>query len=83
MLYRNKDCCSSLEELSQLAKMSLPLVSYYINGSSQTEGLEAMGLVDVEKVKGKIHIRLSILGRMLVKGYVPADKYRDKQEKNS
>jgi len=74
MLYKNKDCCSSLEELSQTTKMSLPLVSYYINGSTQTEGLETMGLVDVEKVKGKMHISLSTLGRMLVKGYIPSDK---------
>jgi len=81
MLYKNKDCCSSLEELSQTTKMSLPLVSYYINGSAQTEGLETMGLVDVEKVKGKMHISLSTLGRMLVKGYIPSDKYRNKQEK--
>ena len=66
-----KNCCSSLEELSQTTKMSLPLVSYYINGNVNTEGLESMGLVDVEKVKGKIHISLSTLGRMLVKGYVP------------
>ena len=81
MLYKNKDCCSSLEELSQITKMSLPLVSYYINGSVNTEGLEAMGLVDIEKVKGKIHIRLSTLGRMLVKGYIPSDKYRVNKKK--
>lgn len=80
MLYKTKDCCSSLEELSQKTKMSLPLVSYYINGSVKTEGLEAMGLVDVEKVKGKMHISLSTLGRMLVKGYIPSEKYRDKQK---
>lgn len=81
LLYKNKDCCSSLEELSQKTKMSLPLVSYYINGNIHTEGLEAMGLVDVEKFKGKMKIRLSTLGMMLVKGYIPADNYRDKQEK--
>lgn len=82
MLYKNENCCSSLEELSQTTKMSLPLVSYYINGSINTEGLEAMGLVDVEKVRGKIHIRLSTLGRMLVKGYIPSEKYRNnKKEK--
>jgi len=83
MLYKSKDCCSSMEELSQLTKMSLPLVSYYINGNINTEGLEAMGLVDVEKVRGKISVKLSTLGRMLVKGYIPSDKYIDKQEKNS
>lgn len=81
MLYKNENCCSSLEELSQKTKMSLPLVSYYINGSINTEGLETMGLVDVEKVRGKISVKLSILGRMFVKGYIPADRYRDKQEK--
>lgn len=69
-LYKNKDCCASLEELSKKLKMSLPLVSYHINGNLKSEGLKEMGLVTADEWKGKIKISLTLLGRLLVKGYV-------------
>ncbi|MBS3114088.1 hypothetical protein J4448_03225 [Candidatus Woesearchaeota archaeon] len=64
------DCCLSLEELSRKAKMSLPLISYHINGNLKSEGLKEMGLVDTEVKRGRIEIKLNTLGRMLIKGYV-------------
>ena len=64
------DCCASLEELSKKTKMSLPLVSYHINGNLKSEGLEEMGLVEKLEVKGKMEIKLSMLGKMLISGYV-------------
>lgn len=69
-LYKNKDCCASLEELSKKLKMSLPLVSYHINGNLKSEGLKELGLVMADEWKGKIKISLTLLGRLLVKGYV-------------
>jgi len=69
-LYSNKDCCSSLEDLSKKLKMSLPLVSYHINGNLKSEGLKEMGLVMADEWKGKIKISLTLLGKLLVKGYV-------------
>ena len=69
-LLKKPDCCSSLEELSKKTKMSLPLISYHINGNLKSEGLKDMGLVDTEEEKGKIAVKLSTLGRLLIKGYV-------------
>lgn len=64
------DCCASLEELSKRTKMSLPLVSYHINGTLKSEGLKQLGLVETVESKGRTSIRLTTLGRMLIKGYI-------------
>ena len=66
----NKDCCSSLEMLSKKTGMSLPLVSYHINGNLKSEGLKELGLVETVEVKGKIDVRLTTMGKMLIKGYI-------------
>lgn len=63
-------CCSSLEELSKKTKMSLPLISYHINGNLKSEGLKEMSLIETNERKGKIDVKLSTLGRMLIKGYI-------------
>jgi DNA-binding transcriptional ArsR family regulator len=64
------DCCMSLEQLSKKTKMSLPLISYHINGNLKSDGLKEMGLAETNEVRGRIEIKLSILGRMLLNGYV-------------
>ena len=64
------DCCLSLDDLSKRTKMSLPLISYHINGNLKSEGLKEMGLVETEEIKGRMEIKLSVLGRMLIHGYV-------------
>ena len=64
------DCCISLEELSKKNKMSLPLISYHINGNLKSEGLKTMGLVETNEIRGRLEIKLSFLGRMLLNGYV-------------
>ncbi len=69
-LHSDKDCCASLEELSRKLKMSLPLLSYHINGNIKSEGLKDMGLVETVEKKGRTEIKLSKLGRLIVKGYV-------------
>jgi len=69
-LLKKPDCCSSLEELSKKSKMSLPLISYHINGNLKSEGLKEMGLIDTMEEKGKIAVSLSTLGRLLIKGYI-------------
>ncbi|MCH8004447.1 MAG: hypothetical protein IH934_07515 [Nanoarchaeota archaeon] len=69
-LLKKPDCCNSLEELSKKTKMSLPLISYHINGNLKSEGLKEMGLVETTENKGKIAVNLSTLGRLLIKGYV-------------
>jgi DNA-binding transcriptional ArsR family regulator len=69
-LYEKKECCASLDELSQKTKMSLPLVSYHINGTLKSEGLKQMGLIETEEAKGRIKVSLNFLGRMIIKGYI-------------
>ena len=69
-LYKNTGCCASLEDLSKKLGMSLPLVSYHINGNLKSEGLKEMGLVMADEWKGKIKVSLTLLGKLMVKGYV-------------
>ncbi|MFH1364699.1 MAG: DUF6293 family protein [Candidatus Aenigmatarchaeota archaeon] len=69
-IYEQKDCCSSLEQLGKKTNMSLPLISYHINGSSKSDGLKSLGLIETEEKRGKISVTLSVLGRLLIRGYV-------------
>jgi hypothetical protein len=70
ILHNNEDCCSSLDELSKKANMSIPLISYHVNGTLKSEGLKNMELVETEDIKGKTKIKLTFLGKMLLKGYI-------------
>lgn len=65
-----ENCCSSLEELSKKTKMSLPLISYHINGNLKSEGLKDLGLVETNENKGRIDVKLTLMGKMLLKGYL-------------
>ena len=69
-LYTEPNCCTSLEELSRKCGMSLPLVSYHVNGGPKSEGLKEMALVETTEKGGKTSIKLSLMGRLLMKGYV-------------
>jgi len=69
-LYKNKDCCGSLEDLSKALNMSLPLLSYHIHGNLKSEGLKEMGLVTADEWKGRVKVSLTLLGKLMVKGYV-------------
>lgn len=69
-----KDCCKSLEDLAKRAKMSLPLISYHINGNQRSEGLKALGLVQATPENGRIKVDLTMLGRMLLRGYVKPEE---------
>ena len=68
-MYKNK-CCASLDELSKKTKMSLPLVSYHINGNLKSEGLKELGLVETSGKKRKVEINLTRLGKLLIEGYI-------------
>lgn len=57
----------SLEKLSQLSDFGKPLLSYHINGSEEGQGLEGLGLVEVERGKrGRLRVKLTALGRTLL-----------------
>lgn len=70
VLANEKSCCKSLEELAKRTKMSLPLTSYHVNGNLKSDGLRELGLVETKEIDGRINISLSMLGRMLIKGYI-------------
>lgn len=59
---------TSLDELNKRTKMSMPLISYHINGNFKAEGLKRMGLVETRLRKGKVDLKLSSLGSLLIKG---------------
>lgn len=57
----------SLEKLSALSDYGKPLLSYHIRGSDDGEGLEELGLVEVERGKrGRLRVKLTALGRTLL-----------------
>ena len=69
------DCCSSLEDLAARTKMSLPLVSYHINGNAKAEGLITMGLVEAHVgPRGRTQVMLTELGRLIAEGDVEQRK---------
>lgn len=59
-----------LDELSKKSGMSAPLISYHIHGTLKAEGLKTLGLVDLTTNKGKTTVKLTMLGRLLIKGYI-------------
>ena len=69
-LLSEPNCCSSLEEISKRTNMSLPLISYHINGTLKSDGLKQLGLIDIKENKGKLNVNLSTLGRLLINGYI-------------
>lgn len=68
LLYNKASCCASLEDLSKEMNMSVPLVSYHINGTNKSKGLKQLGLVETKESKGRVGIQLSLQGRLLVQG---------------
>ncbi|MBI4019499.1 MAG: winged helix-turn-helix transcriptional regulator [Candidatus Aenigmarchaeota archaeon] len=57
---------SALESITKSLNMSLPLLSYYINGNAKTEGLKQAGLVET-KAKGRhVIVFLTLTGRLLM-----------------
>lgn len=58
---------NSLEELSQKLKIGPSLVNYHIYGNEKNPGLKELGLLEIEREKGKIKAKVSTLGRLLLK----------------
>ena len=50
--------------------MSLPLVSYHINGNQKVDGLKQMGLITTVESRKKTEVTLNSLGEMLMMGYI-------------
>ncbi len=69
----DETCCSSMDELSQRTGMSMPLISYHVNGNLKSEGLKELGLAETTEFKGKTSIKITTLGRLLLKGYIRSE----------
>lgn len=62
---------TTFEDLRKELKMSLPLISYHINGNPESQGLTQLGLVETyEGSKGVTELKLTTLGRLLIRGYI-------------
>ena len=66
LLYGN-DCCASLEELGKKANIGPSLVNYHVYGNEKNPGLKELGLIEIERTKGKVSLTLTTLGKLLLK----------------
>ncbi|MBI4441542.1 winged helix-turn-helix transcriptional regulator [Candidatus Woesearchaeota archaeon] len=58
------------DHLCRRLRMSSPLLSYHLNGNLKSSGLKQHGLVETKEEKGKVTVSLTMLGKLLVKGYI-------------
>ncbi len=59
----------SLVKLSEASKVEKSLLSYHIRGGKEGKGLEALGLVKVDRLQyGKLLVRLTDLGKVVLAG---------------
>ena len=68
LVYNGQNGIATVEDLSKKLKMSAPLLSYHINGNLKSEGLKELGLLETEEIKGKLQIKITPLGKLLIKG---------------
>lgn len=64
----------SMEELSKISKMSLPLIAYHLKGNRDSKGLVEMNLVNTKKSDSSVCVSLTELGKLIVNGYVDVNK---------
>ena len=53
--------------LSSLSSAGPSLINYHIYGNEKNPGLKELGLVEIERNKGRVEIRLASLGKLLLK----------------
>jgi len=56
----------SLEQLGKLSQLGKPLLSYHIQGSNDARGLTELGLVEVKRGKGRLHVNLTTMGKLCI-----------------
>lgn len=56
----------SMENLSKLSGLSLPLIAYHLKGNRDSKGLVEMNLVETKRESGSLSICLTDLGRLIV-----------------
>jgi len=64
-IINKKEEIESMEELSKLSGMSLPLIAYHLSGNRDSKGLVEMNLVETKRDGASIKIKLTQLGRLI------------------
>ena len=64
-IIRKEVVVDSMEKLSQLSKLSMPLIAYHLRGNKDSEGLIEMNLVGISRENGKVKIFLTELGNLI------------------
>ncbi len=59
-----------LKTLSEKIKMSIALLSYHLNGNYKHKGLKEFRLVEIKENKKNVYVKLSDMGRLLLRGYI-------------
>lgn len=60
----------NLTNLAKKTGMSVSLLSYHLNGTPKYKGLKNLRLVELEEKNKNILIKLSNLGKLILKGYI-------------
>ena len=64
----------SLKEIARKTGMSISLLSYHLNGTLRYKGLLSLRLVEIEEKSKSLLVKLSDMGGLILKGYIPCDK---------
>jgi hypothetical protein len=59
-----------ISKISKKLSMSISLLSYHINGNEKYKGLKDHRLIETKLVNKNLHIKLSSMGKLLLKGYI-------------
>ena len=72
-LYAKKKI-DSLEQLGKTVNLGPSLINYHVYGNEKNPGLKELGLIEINRVKGKIAVELTTLGRLLLKQKMDTEK---------
>ena len=61
------DCCDSLEDISRRLKFGPSVVNYHVYGNEKNPGLKELGIVEADRQKGKVILKVTTLGKLLLK----------------
>jgi len=60
-----------INKVAERLKISISLLSYHINGNDRYKGLKDHRLIETKMVGKSLYVKLSSMGRMLLKGHIP------------
>ncbi|MBI2598402.1 MAG: hypothetical protein HYW50_04355 [Candidatus Diapherotrites archaeon] len=75
------DCCDSLEDISRRLKLGPSVVNYHVYGNDKNPGLKELGIVEIERQKGKVILKVTTLGKLLLKDKLFQNRLGETAEK--